>query len=275
VAGGGASGEAAAPCLSTYANWLGNDAHSSNEEPSDRSRPKADSEASVSAASIVRRVALILAHHAARILPSVRSSWAEAMIREVEFIESDRAALAWAVGSVLASYAERVRSMNLIHTLWVSWMLAVLALWQALRMFFAPSLTIAYRLHELGIANALGARTPGDDYHRFIPLMDATPNWLLGIWVLSGLLCLATAWRLLRNRHGAYPFFVAALLLQLAGEAVVYLMPAYAQIAHDTFTFAQANFRRDYLIPTAQLIIPAMLAVTLWWKDRRSGVRPT
>jgi hypothetical protein len=46
-----------------------------------------------------------LARHASGVLPRARSSWAEAMRRELDYIEDDRAALHWAIGCVMASYA--------------------------------------------------------------------------------------------------------------------------------------------------------------------------
>jgi hypothetical protein len=52
-----------------------------------------------------RRIALTLARHASGVLPRARSSWAEAMRRELDYIEDDRAALHWAIGCVVASYA--------------------------------------------------------------------------------------------------------------------------------------------------------------------------
>lgn len=51
-----------------------------------------------------RRIAMMLAWHAARTLPLARSSWAEAMWRELGYIEDDRAALHWAIGCVATSY---------------------------------------------------------------------------------------------------------------------------------------------------------------------------
>jgi hypothetical protein len=54
-----------------------------------------------------RRIAVLLAQHASRVLPrarSARSPWAEAMRRELDYIEDDRAALHWAIGCVTASY---------------------------------------------------------------------------------------------------------------------------------------------------------------------------
>jgi hypothetical protein len=55
-----------------------------------------------------RRWAVKLAQHASRVLPGARSPWAEAMRRELDYIEDDRAALRWALGCVLASYKARL-----------------------------------------------------------------------------------------------------------------------------------------------------------------------
>jgi hypothetical protein len=54
-----------------------------------------------------RRIAVKLARHAASVLPAA-SPWAQAMRRELDYIENDRAALAWALGCVLASYKARL-----------------------------------------------------------------------------------------------------------------------------------------------------------------------
>jgi hypothetical protein len=54
-----------------------------------------------------RRWAAKLAQHASFVLPGAQSSWAEAMRRELDYIEDDRTALHWAVGCVLASYKAR------------------------------------------------------------------------------------------------------------------------------------------------------------------------
>jgi hypothetical protein len=55
----------------------------------------------------VRRVAVKLARHAAAVLPGT-SPWPWAMRSELDYIEDDRAALAWALGCVLASYKARL-----------------------------------------------------------------------------------------------------------------------------------------------------------------------
>lgn len=57
-----------------------------------------------------RRWAVKLMQHTSRVLPGAQSPWAEAMRRELDYIEDDRVALRWAVGCVLASYKARLTS---------------------------------------------------------------------------------------------------------------------------------------------------------------------
>src|SRR5215470_3316195 len=54
-----------------------------------------------------RRLADTLTRHAARVLPSAPSSWAQAMRHELDYIADDKAALRWAFGCMLASYKAR------------------------------------------------------------------------------------------------------------------------------------------------------------------------
>jgi hypothetical protein len=58
-----------------------------------------------------RRWAVKLAQHASWVLPGARSPWADAMRRELDYIEDDRVALGWAVGCVLASYKARLAGL--------------------------------------------------------------------------------------------------------------------------------------------------------------------
>jgi hypothetical protein len=58
-----------------------------------------------------RRWAVKFAQHASWVLPGARSPWADAMRRELDYIEDDRAALRWAVGCVLASYKARLAGL--------------------------------------------------------------------------------------------------------------------------------------------------------------------
>ena len=55
-----------------------------------------------------RRLAALLAQHAAWTLPGVRSPWADAMWRELDYIGDDPAALRRALGCILGSYRARL-----------------------------------------------------------------------------------------------------------------------------------------------------------------------
>ena len=61
--------------------------------------------------ALVRKIAERLAAHAQKALPANRADWARAMGSEVQHISGNRAALAWALGCVLAGYRERLRTM--------------------------------------------------------------------------------------------------------------------------------------------------------------------
>lgn len=57
----------------------------------------------------VRRAATALMFKAVQIMPPGRASWAAAMQNEMTLIESDKEALRWAVGCLLASTSEKIR----------------------------------------------------------------------------------------------------------------------------------------------------------------------
>ena len=130
---------------------------------------------------------------------------------------------------------------------------AVLALsigGEALSMLFATILTAAYRLHDLHAAAFPGAFTPGDDYRRLIPLMDATPWWIHALWVAAGVLFVTSALQLLRKRRSAFPLFAAAWVLGTAGNLISQSMPAYKE----AFSFGTPMFLRDRFIPAVATV---------------------
>ena len=133
-------------------------------------------------------------------------------------------------------------------------------------MLFATALTAAYRLRYLGVAAFLGGFTPGDDYRRFIPLMDATPWWVHGLWVGAAVLFVASAEQFLRKRRAAFPLFAMAWVLGSAGDLISRSMPAYGQ----AFSFPVPMFTRDYLIPALTAIAPVFIAAALWAHGRCS-----
>lgn len=210
--------------------------------------------------SPVRRLAIALVDHAAAILPKEKSAWADAMRREIQHIERDSEALAWAAGCAVASYVERSRLGSLLQLIWVRRIVALFLLLRAVDLLFATVLTLAYRLNLLKLAGFLGAFTPGDDYRRLIPLLNATPWWVHAFWVAGSLFCAVAACELLRNRRGAFPAFAAAWILGCAGELVASALPEY----HAVFSNRPQGLAPDYLIPAARVLMPVMVAAALW-----------
>jgi pimeloyl-ACP methyl ester carboxylesterase len=64
----------------------------------------------------LRGLAVSAVRHAAWVLPAECSSWADAMSRELYYIEDDRAALRWALGCIVASYAKRLLTLPRLRT---------------------------------------------------------------------------------------------------------------------------------------------------------------
>jgi hypothetical protein len=217
---------------------------------------------------LLRRIATALLDHAASIMPSHRSAWAEAMKREIHHIERDREALTWALGAVVAGYLERTRLSSAIQAPGVRLFLALFICAQAADQMFATALTLAYRLHATGLAGFLGRLTPGDDFRRFIPLMDATPWWLHAVWIASCILCLVAAGDLLGNRRSAFPAFCAAWIAGVAGAILSHASPEY----RTAFSFPASHVVRDLLIPAARTLAPAVVAVALWIHRRGISV---
>ena len=211
-----------------------------------------------------RRIALALMEHAAQVLPSARSKWGEAMRHEIHHIENDREALKWACGCVLASYVERSRARSIMNSGWVRAFLVPSIVCEALSMLFATALTVAYRIHDPAAAAFLGSFTPGDDYHRFIPLIDATPWWIHALWVTAAVLFVTCAVQLCRKRRAAFLVFAAAWVLGAIGNLISQSIPAYSQ----AFSIPAPIFPRDYFIPAVTALVPVLIALTLWVHSR-------
>jgi hypothetical protein len=59
-----------------------------------------------------RRLALLLVRLAGWLMPAARREWAEAMHAELHYLDDDRAAVRWALGTVFASAQERMKAMS-------------------------------------------------------------------------------------------------------------------------------------------------------------------
>jgi hypothetical protein len=137
---------------------------------------------------------------------------------------------------------------------------------EVLNFLFATVLTAAYRLHYLGVATFLGRFTAGDDYRRFVPLMDAIPWWIHSLWVGAAALFFSSALQLLRKRRSAFLLFAAAWVLGTVGNLVLQTMPE----AREAFSFPEPAFTRDYLIPVATALLPVFVAAAVWVHGRCS-----
>jgi Na+/glutamate symporter len=102
--------------------------------------------------------------------------------------------------------------------------------------------------------------TPGDDYRRFIPLIDATPWWLHALWMAASVLFVASAWQLLRDRDAAFPLFGMALTAGTIGNAIARALPAY----REAFSFSSPLLMRDCVIPIASVVVPLVVVSALW-----------
>jgi hypothetical protein len=220
--------------------------------------------------SLARRTALAFMAHAGRMLPAEHLPWAEAMRQELHHIENDFEALKWAAGCVLASYAERIRLLDVAKLDLARALLALFIGGEALSMLFATVLTVAYRLHDFDGATFLGRFTPGDDYRRFIPLMDATPWWIHALWVAAAVLFVVSACQLFRKRRTAFHFFTAAWVSGAVGNQISQSMPSYSQV----FPSPAPMHMRDYIISAVTALVPGLVAAALWAHGRCFGDLP-
>jgi hypothetical protein len=187
------------------------------------------------------------------------------MRSELEHIDGDFEALRWAIGCVVASWVERSRAMDLFRSPAARAVLAALVFTQVLSFLFATALTLAVRLNQLRLARFLGGFTPGDDYRRFIPLMDATPWWIHALWIAASALFLVCAVELLRDRGAPFAAFALAWIVGAVGNWISESMPVY----RETFSFPAPSFMRDVLVPAVAALVPALVAIALWVTSSR------
>jgi hypothetical protein len=149
--------------------------------------------------------------------------------------------------------------MKITDILVVRLALAGLLAFKALDAFFATALTFAYRMDLLGAAKGLGQLTAGDDYTRFIPLMEAVPLWLHGLWVLAGVLYLiAIAFVLVGIRRAHIPVLAA-----LGIEIMATVMGRPIIEATGVIVNPNPSVIATVVIPFA---LPLLLALVLWWR---------
>ena len=146
-----------------------------------------------------------------------------------------------------------MRSMTLLDFLTVRCAIAFWVALQALSGIFDGIFVLSYKFHALGTTQFLGLRTEGDDYRRFIPLMNGTPVWGPVVSLLASAFYLAALVQVLRRRRSATGLFFAGLVLS-AGLWVETLATPAVQ------AFSPAHLKRDALL----YVITALLGLLLW-----------
>jgi hypothetical protein len=172
-------------------------------------------------ASVLRSCAVVL--------PAQRSSWAAAMRMEARHIDDDTEALRWALGSMRAGFAERLRATRAHKILTVRSLAMLWTVMFVCSSAFNVGIALATRLRFQGTASAMGWLLDGFRYDRFVPFADAMP---VGLFVLMGLVVVLFSVSLtlsLRRRPAAFAAFCSAVTLSLVAWLYQLGIPAYMQ----------------------------------------------
>jgi hypothetical protein len=220
--------------------------------------------------SLARRISRAIISHVRVVLPESRSFWAEGMQNELAHIEDDGEAFRWAMGGVMTAYLER--ASGIFGSAPVRWLLVLPLLFEAMQAVFAQTMTLAWRLGVTGVLEVMGSQTPGDDYHRFAPLMQLVPGWYIAGGYVAGSLVLGSAVQLVRRKPSAVVLFIAGIFVGILTEALVHRVPGYDDAARQVFVFKDVRTMRDMVLPMAAMLMPGVLAVSLWLATR--GARP-
>lgn len=132
---------------------------------------------------------------------------------------------------------------------YLRWALALLIVLYCSMTAYVMALTVLFKLGRLGAIAA--------EDQRFIPLMEATPWWHLGLWLAVVVLYLATSWRLVRGGR-ALVLFGAAFVLDMAGLVAM----RGTEVYHRVFTPQELAY--DYYVVGA-LVVGGLL---VWWTER-------
>jgi hypothetical protein len=219
---------------------------------------------SSSATSWKRRLAQALARHAVRVMPSALAQWARAIGNELAYLTDDRAALRWALGGVGAAYRIRLSHLWLLDIGAIRVAGVLLMLFRAFDVMLPSMMTTAYRLHGDVLTDRLGRMTPGDDYHRLIPLMNAIPAYLHAMLVTAGTCYIVAALCLLARRRTASVLVLAAVVIEFSSQ--VFSEPILA--ATGVVVTTNRSVLVAILLPIA---FPLLLAGAAWSGSRRGS----
>ena len=211
-----------------------------------------------------RRLAETLARHAVQVMPDALRHWAGAMETELAYVADDRSALRWAAGGVSAAYRTRLRQLCLLDVAAIRTAGVLLTLFRAFDVTLPSVMTAAYRLGALGFTDSLGRVTPGDDYRRLIPLMEAIPGWLHVMLAAAGTCYLVTAILLVARRRRAAWVLLAAVTIECSAGTLA--RPILASVG--VTVTSNPSLVAAVLLP---VVFPLVLAAAAWSGSRRDG----
>jgi hypothetical protein len=212
---------------------------------------------------IRRRLASVFIQWARQVMPPSGRSWAEAMQNELQHVPDEQQALAWAIGCLAAAYSERLRQWRIFDFLLVRLAVVPFIAFKVFDDLFATLMTAAYRLGAMGATEGFGQMTPGDDYARLIPLMEAIPAWLHGIWVAAAALYLLAAVLFIFRARTAYTFVLVILAVGLEQAAQLFGRPLIA--ATGVVVNPSPSLVATVVIP---FVLPLMIALPIWLAGR-------
>ncbi len=161
----------------------------------------------------------------------------------------------------VAGPVARFRLLELLDFRLARWAIAGWLALRAAESLFNAAFVLSYKLRWLGLTEFLGLRTEGDDYRRFVPILDLTPAWEgvleLGLCAVYVTVCV----QVLRRQRVAVGALAAAVLLAAGLWAYNESSPVFVQ------GFSSAARLRDLLL----VAVTALLALLLW---RRREWRP-
>jgi hypothetical protein len=187
------------------------------------------------------------------------------MLHETAYAATDAEAVRWAVGCLYAACVERARSLYLLDNAAIRIAATLLASFRVLDVGMPTLLTLAHRA-RVAAATSLGGLTPGDDYERLVPLMDAIPLWLHGM-VLSAVMLYALAAAATWGRRSmAGVFWCTAIVAEQS--ASVAARPILADVG--VVVVQHPSVLAAVLLP---IVMPILFAIASWSGSRTPTVQ--
>lgn len=214
-----------------------------------------------------RRLASQVAELARLVMPASRQRWAEAMWSELQHVEDDGQALRWAFGCLMAAFSERLNEWPVSDFILVRMAVVMLVAFKLFDNLFATLMTIAYRLSAMGAVESFGRSTPGDDYGRLIPLMEAVPGWLHGMWVAAGVCYVLAVVLYFRRSRAAFILVLLAVGLEQAAQMLG--RPIIA--ATGVVVNPNPSLILTLIIP---FVVPLLIGLPMWLSGRRTRSGP-